>query len=198
MTLGGAVVHGGVYEIEPGVTLGALVDAAGGVRQSVRALLLGGYAGTWLSPAGTRELRVCPEDLNEVGATLGAGLIFALPGDACGVAEIASVARWMSEESAGQCGPCVHGLGTIAETLEAIVAGAAERDACRRVDRWCSMVARRGACAHPDGAVRFIATGLRTFSREFEDHVLHGPCDGCAAPRVLPVPEFDHSAFAAA
>ena len=198
VTLDGAVVHGGVYEIEPGVTLGALVDAAGGVRQSVRAILLGGYAGAWLSPAGTRDLRICPEGLTEVGASLGAGLIYAFPADACGVAEIASVARWMSDESAGQCGPCVHGLGSIAQTLEAIVAGEADRDACRRVDRWCSMVARRGACAHPDGAVRFIATGLRTFSREFEDHVLHGPCDACAGPRVLPVPEIDHAAYAVA
>jgi NADH:ubiquinone oxidoreductase subunit F (NADH-binding) len=198
VTLGGTVAHGGVYEIEPGVTLGALIDAAGGVRQSVRAILIGGYAGSWLSPSGTRELRICPEGLSEVGAALGAGLIYALPTDACGVAEIASVARWMSDESAGQCGPCVHGLGSIAETLEAIVGGAADRDACRRVDRWCSMVARRGACAHPDGAVRFIATGLRTFQREFEDHVLHGPCDACAAPRVLPVPEFNRNTFAAA
>ncbi len=198
VTLGGAVMHGGVYEIEPGVTLGALVDAAGGVRQSVRAILLGGYAGSWLSPAGTRDLRICPEDLTGAGASLGAGLIFALPSDACGVAEIASVARWMSDESAGQCGPCVHGLGSIAEVLEAIVDGSADREACRRVDRWCSLVTRRGACAHPDGAARFIATGLRTFSREFEDHVLHGPCDACAGPRVLPVPALDHTAIAAA
>ncbi len=198
ITLDGTVVHGGVYEIEPGVTLGALIDAAGGVRQSVRALLIGGYAGSWLSPAGTRELPVCPEGLSEVGASLGAGLVYALPSDACGVAEIASVARWMSDESAGQCGPCVHGLGSIAETLEAIVAGQADRDACRRADRWCSMVSRRGACAHPDGAVRFIASGLRTFAREFEAHLRHGPCDACLRPRLLPVPRVDRAAFAAA
>ena len=104
----------------------------------------------------------------------------------------------MSEESAGQCGPCVYGLGSIAETLQAIVAGEADPDACRRVDRWCSMVSRRGACAHPDGAARFVASGLRIFEHEFADHVRHGPCDACAEPRLLPVPAFAHADLAAA
>ena len=198
ITLGGVVAEDGVYEIEPGVTLGALVDAAGGVRQSVRAILFGGYAGAWLPTPATRELPLSPDGLAPVGATLGAGLIFALGSDACPVSEVASVASYMSDESAQQCGPCVHGLAAIAEALTAVAAGEAGPDACQRVDRWCRMVTRRGACGHPDGVARFVASALRTFEREFADHLTHGPCERCLEPRVLPVPRHADRVTAAA
>jgi NADH:ubiquinone oxidoreductase subunit F (NADH-binding) len=197
VTVGGAVAYGGVYEIEPGVTMGALVEAAGGVRQPVRALLVGGYAGTWLPGAGSRDVRVCPEGLADVQATLGAGLVYALGADACPVSELASVARWMSAESAQQCGPCIHGLAAIATALEDIARGAADQHAAERVDRWCTMVMRRGACGHPDGVARFVSSGLRTFRREFAEHLRGGPCERCAEPRVLPVPDPVDAAVAA-
>jgi NADH:ubiquinone oxidoreductase subunit F (NADH-binding) len=197
VTITGAVAEGGVYEIEPGITVGALVESAGGVAEPVRALLFGGYAGTWLPAAGSRDLAVSPEGLAGVGAGLGAGLIHALPRSACPVAEIASVATWMSDESAQQCGPCLFGLAAIAEALTAIVTGYASAEAARQIDRWCSMVTRRGACAHPDGAARFAASGLRVFEREFAEHVVAGPCEACARPPVLPVPRHAQPAAAA-
>ena len=43
----------------------------------------------------------------------------ALPADVCGLAETARVARYLADESAGQCGPCVFGLGSIAGSFAA-------------------------------------------------------------------------------
>ena len=54
VTLSGAVRAPGVYEIEYGSQLAALVRAAGGVSEPVRAVLMGGYAGTWLDAAVDR------------------------------------------------------------------------------------------------------------------------------------------------
>jgi len=34
--------------------------------------------------------------------------------EACGVAETARVVGWLAGESAGQCGPCVHGVAALA------------------------------------------------------------------------------------
>jgi NADH:ubiquinone oxidoreductase subunit F (NADH-binding) len=84
-------------------------------------------------------------------------------------------------ESAGQCGPCVNGLAAIACALERIARGDARH--LDRLDRWLGQVAGRGACAHPDGAVRFVASARRVFADEFDRHA-DGRCTGRGRPTV--------------
>ncbi len=123
--------------------------------------------------------------LHRFGASLGARALIALPRDACGIVETARVARYLADESAGQCGPCVHGLAAIADSLEQLSVGAPDDTALLR--RRLAQVAGRGACRHPDGAVALVASALRVFSGELERH-LHGrPCMGHGRP-VLPIP----------
>jgi hypothetical protein len=45
----------------------------------------------------------------------------------------------------------------------------------------------RGACRHPDGTLRFIASALQVFAGEWADHARHGACDSCGEP-ALPLP----------
>ena len=52
------------------------------------------------------------------GGGLGARAIAVLPESSCGLVETAHVARFLTGESAGQCGPCVRGLAAIAGALE--------------------------------------------------------------------------------
>jgi NADH:ubiquinone oxidoreductase subunit F (NADH-binding) len=127
-----------VYEIENGATLSSLIEAAGGTTASVRAVLTGGYAGTWLAPGAIGELELSREHLAAYGASFGAGTITLLSADACPVAEVTRLARWMADESAHQCGPCVHGLGRSADELAGLAAGRPGRSptaACRRSRR---------------------------------------------------------------
>jgi NADH:ubiquinone oxidoreductase subunit F (NADH-binding) len=154
----------------------------------VRAVLLGGYAGTWIDAAGAGALRLSRSELQKVGASLGAGIIAVLPRTACPVAEVTRVAGWMADESAMQCGPCVNGLGSIADALADVSEGRAGRSALADIMRWSELVVGRGACAHPDGAAAFVTSALRVFAAEFEDHARHGPCDACAARPVLITP----------
>jgi hypothetical protein len=58
------------------------------------------------------------------------------------------------------------------------------------------MVQRRGACAHPDGAVRFVASALNVFAEEFAEHAQDGPCPACARPSELPLPARSRLAMA--
>jgi NADH:ubiquinone oxidoreductase subunit F (NADH-binding) len=187
VTVGGAVERPGVYEIAHGNGLAELLAQAGGERQ-LRAVLVGGYFGTWLAAAEFCDARLASEDLSQYGAALGAGVIFALGAKGCAVAETSRIADYFADESAGQCGPCVNGLGAIADTLQQVATGTADRDATRRLARWSSQLRRRGACAHPDGAARFVASSLRVFADEFHDHARHGACELCAGTPVLPVP----------
>jgi NADH:ubiquinone oxidoreductase subunit F (NADH-binding) len=188
VTLSGGIRAPGVYEIEYGSRLDALVRAAGGVSEPVRAFLVGGYAGTWIDAAGAAPVRLSRGGLRSLGASLGAGIIVALPRSACPVAEVTRVAGWMADESASQCGPCVNGLASIADALAEVCEGRAGRDAFSDIMRWSELVIGRGACAHPDGTAAFVTSALRVFTAEFDDHARQGPCDACAGRPVLITP----------
>jgi NADH:ubiquinone oxidoreductase subunit F (NADH-binding) len=188
VTLSGPVAHAGVYEIEHGSSLSSLLEAAGGVDGQSRAALLGGYAGAWIDGSLLRGVALADEHLAVHGASLGAGVVALLSEDACAVAETARIARWLSDQGAGQCGPCVNGLGALASTIEEVAAGEAPGNTGTRIERLASLTRRRGACGHPDGAVRFILSSLQTFSEEFADHARHGRCDACERPAELPLP----------
>lgn len=168
VTVSGAVARPGVYEIALGTRLSALLTEAGGASEQLSAVLVGGFFGGW-----TRD----PELELTSAAGLGAGVIVAFPRAACGLREGARVARYLADESAGQCGPCVHGLNALASGLEAVARGRGPDDRAR-LGRWAEEVAGRGACHHPDGAGRFVQSTLTTFEDEVRLHLESGRCSG--------------------
>jgi NADH:ubiquinone oxidoreductase subunit F (NADH-binding) len=188
VTLSGGVHSPAVYEIEYGSQLATLVRAAGGVTEPPRAVLIGGYSGAWIDAQAAGTVRLSRRSLQPLGASLGAGVIVVLPQSACPVAEVTRVAGWMADESAQQCGPCVNGLASIADTLADVSEGRAGRSAYSDIVRWSELVTGRGACAHPDGTAAFVTSSLRVFAAEFDDHARNGPCDACARRSVLITP----------
>ena len=187
ITLGGAIVRPGVYEVRGGSAIADVLEMAGGVRGVLRAILVGGYFGMWLGPQA-RDMRLDASRLARHGASLGTGVIVVLDDNHCPVAEVARVATWMASQSAGQCGPCSHGLPAIAGELRAIANGAATKHSHRLLQRWGAMGQRRGACHHPDGTARFVLSALEVFHDEFRRHERSGPCQLCNAPAALRVP----------
>jgi NADH:ubiquinone oxidoreductase subunit F (NADH-binding) len=186
VTVSGAVREPGVYEVELGSPFAQLLEQAGADVQ-VQAYLIGGYFGTWVQAAAARGAAFSNADLARFGASLGARAIVVLPADACGIVETARVARYLAEQSAGQCGPCVHGLAAIADSLEQLVRRTRHAPDAGLLRRRLAQVANRGACRHPDGAVALVSSALRVFSDELERH-LHGRrCTGHSRP-VLPIP----------
>jgi NADH:ubiquinone oxidoreductase subunit F (NADH-binding) len=175
VTLSGAIRRPGVYEIELGQTLEQLIDDAGGPAVGLQAFLLGGFYGTWLSGRDAAAARLSDGDLSRYGAALGARAIVALPATACGVAETAKVARYLADESAGQCGPCVHGLASLADGLEQLVRGERQNDH-GLMRRRLATIAGRGACSHPDGAVKLVSSAYDVFATEFERHLQGHRC----------------------
>jgi len=166
VTVSGGVARPGVYEIELGTPLSELLAQAGGAPAPVGAFLVGGYFGAW-----TRDDRLRLTAANG----LGAGVVFVLPASACGLRESARVARYLADASAGQCGPCHHGLPALAAGLERIVAGEGG-DRRETLDRWARQVSGRGACRHPDGAARFVQSTLSVFAGEIALHLREGRC----------------------
>jgi NADH:ubiquinone oxidoreductase subunit F (NADH-binding) len=178
ITISGAVGAPGVYEIPGGMPLGALVEHVGGYSAPVQAVLVGGYAGSWVSPDRAAELRLGHAAMQARGGTLGPGVVAVLSGASCGVAETARISRYLADHSARQCGPCTFGLPSIAAALEQIAAGSCGAGTHRWVEHWSAQVAGRGACHHPDGAVRMVASALQVFA---EDITRHETGDTCIA-----------------
>jgi NADH:ubiquinone oxidoreductase subunit F (NADH-binding) len=191
LTLSGAVRRPGVVEVPGGARLVDALALGGGSPQEVASLVIGGYFGAWLSAPAALALALDESDLSHHGAAVGAGVITALPASACGVAELTRVMSWLAAQSARQCGPCANGLPAIAGELDRIAAGQARPGAREHVTRWAGMVQNRGACRHPDGAVRLLASALRTLDAELRDHERHGPCEACTRPALLATPTSD-------
>jgi len=115
----GSVVRPGVYERPFGTPLDTLVADAGGVRdgRSIRAVLLGGAAGTFLGP-DQLSVRLSFEDTQRIGATLGSGVVMVFDDGVDLQPIVARIARFFRDESCGQCVPCRVGTARVDELVE--------------------------------------------------------------------------------
>ncbi|HEX6743158.1 MAG TPA: NADH-ubiquinone oxidoreductase-F iron-sulfur binding region domain-containing protein [Solirubrobacteraceae bacterium] len=182
VTLGGAVARPGVYEIAFASRMADLLRAAGRVSERPQALLVGGYGGAWLDAQHLQDLTLSEGDPLLAAGSIGAGVLWVLGEGSCGVWESARVLDYLAEQSAGQCGPCLYGLRAIADSFDLVARGARE-DQRARLTRWGADVTARGACRHPDGAARFLASALEVFAREIDGHRA-GRCAGVRAPSM--------------
>src|SRR5262249_5686015 len=132
VTVAGGVQRPGVYEVPIGYPLGHLLQHV--EARPVQACLGGGYYGGWGGAAPGGEAVLSSAGLAAHGASPGAGVIVAVPADACALVEVRAVADWYSAHSAGQCGPCLFGLADIARALRGLAAGDPAAEAAAR--RW--------------------------------------------------------------
>jgi NADH:ubiquinone oxidoreductase subunit F (NADH-binding) len=188
VTLSGAVPHPGqVLELIGPGTIGDLL-AAGGIGEPPVAVLVGGFAGTWVRGAEAWQTPFNRQSLACIGAAPGCGLLGVLPHGACGLRETARIVRYLAGESAGQCGSCVSGLPLLADAMDSLAEGAGRRRTLRRMSILADDVFGSGACAHPDGVVLLVRSTLEVFGDDMVRHLAGGPCRGADHPPVLPVP----------
>jgi NADH:ubiquinone oxidoreductase subunit F (NADH-binding) len=186
VTITGDVVQPGVVEADRGTPLWDIAMRATPLK-SAQALLVGGYGGAWVAP----EHFFTPyasSSLRAIGATAGVGVIVVLGQSACGIAESARVARYLADQSAGQCGPCVFGLPAIASDLARLARGRPDPGLSERLQRRLGEVAGRGACRHPDAAVGFVWSALRVFAEDVAAHLRGEPCLHFQKPTTLRFP----------
>ena len=165
LTVGGAVERPGVVEVPLGTPLGIVLSAAGAAPPQT--VVIGGYHGTW---------QMLRPDLQLSHATgLGAGVISVLDGSTCALGELARVVAWLAAQSTRRCGPCRFGLPALARDVAGIAAG---KDVAAAFHH-AQLVNGRGACHHPDGAVRFVMSGLHVLR---EETVRHRTAGGCGRP----------------
>lgn len=124
----GSVERPGVYELPFGATLGELLELAG-VREGLRAVLLGGAAGGFVRP-DELDVPLTFEGTREAGTTLGSGVVMAFDDSVPLPRLLLRIAAFFRDESCGQCVPCRVGTVRQEEALHRIAerAGAAAGD----------------------------------------------------------------------
>jgi len=179
LTLAGAVARpGAVVEVLAPVPLGDVLRGAGGLDAAPPAVLVGGYAGRWIPGEAAFELPVDRAAWRRAELGLGCGLVAPLPATACGLATTLALLGYLASQSAGQCGPCVLGLPSLARDLARVVEGSATRGDLRRLAHTAVDLRGRGDCGHPDGAITLLESALEVFAEDAARHVRGRPCGG--------------------
>jgi len=121
--LSGAVARPGVYEVPFGATLRELLALAGGTTGDLRAVLLGGAAGSFVLP-DQLDVPLTLEGTREIGASIGSGVIMAFDSSADLTGTLRRIAAFFRDESCGQCVPCRVGTVRQEEALARLSRGA--------------------------------------------------------------------------
>lgn len=123
--LAGNVKNGGLYEVGFGITLGELVNEAGGGTESgrpVRAVQVGGPLGAYFPPS-MFDMPFDYETFAQNGGLIGHAGITVFD-DSVDMAHMARFAmEFCAVESCGKCTPCRIGSVRGAETIDRIIAG---------------------------------------------------------------------------
>jgi NADH:ubiquinone oxidoreductase subunit F (NADH-binding) len=167
-----------VVEVSPTLTIGAALASvyAGHGGGPPQAVLVGGYGGSWLSWADAADLAADEQQLRPLGRSLGAGVLLPVPRDSCGLMTVAEIAHYLAANSARQCGPCLFGLRAVSDVLFELVDFGTHRRDLTRLQRYLEEISGRGACSHPDGAVRMVASGLDVFAEDVHSHLRRRRC----------------------
>ena len=173
VALTGAVGRPGVLDTEAGVPLADLLDAAR-PADGWEHVVVGGLGGVLLTADEARGLRWTSADLARLGGSLGPGVVDVLDPARCPLDTVTSFLLYAAGETAGQCGPCMFGVPSVAEAWRRLVE-TPSRQGVDEVRAAAGLLPGRGACRFPDGVGRFAASALRVLEPHLAAHA-SGTC----------------------
>jgi NADH:ubiquinone oxidoreductase subunit F (NADH-binding) len=181
VTLSGADMQQSVVEVPTGSPLHGVIATDGHTDpRTLRAVLLGGYHGSWIPADALAGARLSRNGLAALGASPGAGIVHALGRDECGLERTAEIAGYLADQSARQCGPCVNGLPRLSQLLDQLAYGRGVGALVGEIQRMLGLIDGRGSCRHPDGTARLVRTALAVFRSDITRHQ-HGRCEALLA-----------------
>lgn len=171
--ISGHVNRPGTYEYPLGTPLATLLEAAGGVKGQLKAVIVGGLSVPILTAAEAEGLRLDYDSCLKKGTMLGSGGIMVM-NETTSIPEVALRAiRFYAHESCGQCTPCRQGSHTVAALLERIVSRRGSRADIDLVLQLCARIKGTTLCPTGEAFAVPIEAMVRKFRGEFE--ALVGP-----------------------
>ncbi|MGN6444627.1 NADH-ubiquinone oxidoreductase-F iron-sulfur binding region domain-containing protein [Amnibacterium sp.] len=170
-SIAGDVERSGVTEGPGGATLRSVLAAAR--PGPIAGVLVGGYHGTWVGPDALDRPVGSGGGRGSIPA--GAGILLVVGQHDCGLRVTSEIAGYLAAETAGQCGPCVNGLPALAEMTSMLARRDRDPRIPQEIQKLIRLVDGRGACHHPDGTARMIASAMQAFAADVGAH-LRGTC----------------------
>ena len=167
----------GIAEVPLGTPLRELVSLGGSLPRgrSIKAVLIGGPSGGLL-PADLLDTPYDFETLREVGAHVGSGSILVADDRACVVDLARLLTRFCASEACGKTIPCRIGTRRLVEIADRAVDGRPRpTDMALLTDLSADIVAS-ALCDHERLATFPLASGMRYFRSELDDHLLRSSC----------------------
>jgi [NiFe] hydrogenase diaphorase moiety large subunit len=173
LSVSGDCSRPGVYEIEYGLPVAALLEMAGGA--GAKAVQVGGPSGTCVAPAGFGR-KIDFSDL----ATGGSVIVFGPERDIFEVVE--NFMEFFVDESCGWCVPCRAGNVLLKKKFEKVAQGLGTESDLRDLEDWGRLVKSTSRCGLGQTSPNPILTTLKSFPELYAAKIRRGEAF---------VPEFD-------
>ncbi len=194
-SLTGSIENTGLIEVPMGTTLREIIfDIGGGIKGGggFKAVQIGGPSGGCLTEEHL-DVGLDFDSVKKFGAIVGSGGLVVMDEHTCMVEVARFFMSFTQRESCGKCVPCREGTKRMLEILEKIVAGKGELEDLDRLEELAQMVKSMALCGLGKSAPLPVLSTLRTFRKEYEEHILEHKCAAkvCEAmKRYVINPEF--------
>jgi [NiFe] hydrogenase diaphorase moiety large subunit len=162
LSVSGDCLRPGVYEVEFGITLDALLKLVG--ARDTAAVQVGGASGQMVGPSDFGRT-ICYDDL----ATGGSVMVFNRERDLLDVAR--QFMEFFCEESCGYCVPCRVGNHLLKQRLEHIIAGRGEPDDLGYLEQLGNVVRVSSRCGLGQTSPNPVLSTLKNFRSAYEARV---------------------------
>ena len=178
----GAVVRPGVYEISLGLQLGEILAEAGGATGKLKGLHVGGPTGGILAGSRT-DTRFDFDDLRVAGTHMGSAQVRAIPAGTCIVNEAAALFAYLAKESCAICVPCRVGTKRVQAILESTYSGLGRDTDLAWLDELGTHMERFSLCGFGITAPSILRTTMREFPDDYKIHIEQKRCpEGACKP----------------
>ncbi len=177
-SVSGHVNRPGNYEVPMGIPFAALLEMAGGVRDShkLKAVIPGGSSSPVLPAAIMMDITMDFDAIAKAGSMFGSGAVIVMDETVCMVRALERLSYFYFEESCGQCTPCREGTGWLYRVVHRIEHGQGRPEDLALLDDISGNIMGRTICALGDAAAMPVKGFLKHFRDEFEYHIEHGKC----------------------
>ncbi len=171
VSISGDIEHPGVYEIPVGTTVSALIDLAGGMKDSrpLKAFLPGGASSNFLT-ASHVNTPLAFESMKRAGSMLGTGAVIVINEERDLFALATNIVRFFRNESCGKCVPCRTGSEKAVQLLEEVIQGISPPDELAVLTELGDTLEQTSICGLGQVALNPILSMMKHFSEEIPIH----------------------------
>jgi len=164
----GHVNKPGTYEFAMGTELAKIIEAAGGVKGNLKAVIVGGLSSPILTAGEADGLKMDFDSCLEKDTMFGSGGIIVI-NDQTSIPQVAlRTIDFYKHESCGQCVPCREGTRMVKELLKRLLQGYGTIADIDKILQICQTVKGNTLCPAGDGFVIPISAMINKFRPEFD------------------------------